>query len=210
MIRTNNYYLNNLIRALEEKGLTYEEVKTSYKYSGGRGSSDADPLYEYASDTRHSRYFDLCFPNEERPDKVESCLCNHSINENCYISKNFDINTILILGNCCIKKFIDKSSRTCEICSDTHKNRKVNYCNDCKKTNYKCIHCKIVNITTGKYCSDDCFEKHTYKKCTKCNLLCPYLNKNNRCSSCCKGFCLTCNKKIDQKYKKCYSCNLKK
>ena len=28
MIRTNKYYLNNLCRALEEKGLTYEEVKT--------------------------------------------------------------------------------------------------------------------------------------------------------------------------------------
>ena len=209
MIRTNNYYLNNFKKALEERGLSYDEVKTTYKYSGGRGCDNADPLHEFASDTRHSRYFELCFPNKPRPDQVETCLCEHPINENCYISKNFDIDTILILGNCCIKKFIVKSSRTCEICGEGHRNRKSNYCNDCKQTNYKCLHCKTANITAGKYCSDDCFEKHTFKKCTKCKLLKSYLNSNNKCSKCCEGFCLSCDKKVDPKYKKCYTCNLK-
>jgi len=209
MIRTNKYYLNNLCRALEEKGLTYDEVKTSYKYSGGRGSDNSDPLHEHASETRHSRYFNLCLPNAERPEPVEACLCEHPIVENCYITKNFDIDTILILGNCCIKKFIDSSSRTCENCGVAHKNRKTNYCNDCKLTKKKCFQCKTATIPkSSKYCSDKCYEDYTFKKCSKCNKLCPYLQKNNKCNSCCDGFCISCDKKIDPKYRKCYNCNL--
>jgi len=123
MAQANKYYLKNLIKALEDKGLTYDEVKTTYKYSGGRGSENIDPLHECQSETRHSRYFNLCLPNAKRPEPVDTCLCKHEIVENCYITKNFDINTILILGNCCIKKFIDASSRTCEICDISHKNR---------------------------------------------------------------------------------------
>ena len=37
------------------------------------------------------------------------------------------------MGNCCIKKFIEKSGRTCERFREPHKNRKNNYSKDCQK-----------------------------------------------------------------------------
>ena len=84
------------------------------------------------------------------PDKVLKCMCDHPIVENCYISKDFDINTLLIIGNCCIKKFIKASSRTCENCNAPHKNRSLNYCNNCKdyiKRGFtkKCVSCHSLN-----------------------------------------------------------------
>ena len=41
---------------------------------------------------------------------------------------------ILILGNVCIKKFLnsDKAGRTCEKCDAPHQNSKDNFCNKCR------------------------------------------------------------------------------
>jgi len=175
----NNKYFKKFCENLEELGLTYEEVERDYKYSGGN-------LDEDDGETRHSRYFDLCFPRDPFPEKVKKCLCDHPIVENCFISKDFNIDTLLIIGNCCIKRFIDKSSRTCENCDAPHKNRSLNYCNDCKE-----------------------YVKRGYtRKCQSCKSLCKSLNKINKCLNCSKGFCFSCNKKVDPKYKKCYNCNL--
>ena len=60
------------------------------------------------------------------------------------------INTILKVGNCCVKKFIDQSSRTCFHCSAPHKNKLLSYCNDCKeyvKHGYteKCLSCNSLS-----------------------------------------------------------------
>ena len=104
----NNVYFKKFCDNLLLLGLTYDEVKRDYKYSGGTKGA-------------HKNYFDLCFPMEDKPEKEELCLCEHPIVDNCYLSKDFDINTILIVGNCCIKKFIDQSSRTCLHCSTPHK-----------------------------------------------------------------------------------------
>ena len=70
------------------------------------------------------------------PDAVDECVCGHFIQQNCYIT---DGKQILVLGNCCIKKFNPKSSRTCEDCGNPHKNRKVNKCN--KRTGGTCEIC---------------------------------------------------------------------
>ena len=113
-------------------------------------------------------------------------MCDHPIVENCYISKDFDINTLLIIGNCCIKRFVKSSSRTCENCNAPHKNRSLNYCNDCKEY----------------------IKRGFTEKCVSCHTLNKRLSKSDKCESCNLGFCFTCNKKVDPKYKKCYSCNL--
>ena len=168
----NNAYFKNFCKNLEALGLTYEEVKQDYKYSGGSKGS-------------HRNYFDLCFSGDI-PEKVLECLCEHPIKDNCYLSKDFDYDSILIVGNCCIKKFIDKSSRTCFHCDAPHKNRTMNYCNDCKEY--------IIRGYT--------------KKCSSCNSLSKSLSKSNKCHRCSEGSCFECNKKIDPKFKKCYSCNL--
>ena len=169
----NNIYFKNFCKNLEALGLTYEEVKRDYKYSGG-------------SKGPHKNYFDLCFPIQDIPEKVVNCLCEHPIQVNCYLSKDFEYDTILKLGNCCIKKFIDKSSRTCTHCDAPHKNRLFNYCNNCKE-----------------------YVKRGYtEKCLSCNSLSRSLSKTNKCDTCNKGSCFKCNKKVDPKFKHCYSCNL--
>ena len=84
-----NIYFRNFCDNLDALGLTYAEVKRDYKYSGGTNGP-------------HKNYFDLCFPMNTKPEKKRYCLCDHFIKDNCYLSKDFDIDTILIVGNCCI------------------------------------------------------------------------------------------------------------
>jgi hypothetical protein len=112
------------IEGLKNYNLTYDEiVNGNWKYCGGRSG-------------RHLNYFKLSCKDEELPEQVNECVCGHKISENCYITNGEEI---LILGNCCIIKFIPKSSRTCEKCESPHKNRKVNQCNRCRSG----VSCKI-------------------------------------------------------------------
>jgi len=105
------------IKGLQKYKLTYDEIKNSnWKYCGGRTGS-------------HLNYFKLCHKGLELPTIQNHCVCGHSIKENCYITND---EQILVLGNCCIKKFVVKSSRTCEKCGGAHKNRTVNKCNNCR------------------------------------------------------------------------------
>lgn len=132
------------INGLTKYNLTLNEIQNSkWKYCGGDKGS-------------HYNYFKLYFKDKEKDiskniSHKDYCICGTGIIENCYITDNIQI---LVLGNCCIKKFIYKSSRTCEICDEPHKNRKVNRCNDCR-----------IGIC------DDCNSKCNprYKKCYDCH-----------------------------------------
>jgi hypothetical protein len=107
------------IEGLKNYNLTYNDIlNNNFYYCGGDNNS-------------HLNYFKLIYNDKKLPEKKEKCICGHEIRDNCYIT---DGNIILILGNCCIKKFLpkDKSGRTCEKCGKPHKNRKYNICNDCK------------------------------------------------------------------------------
>jgi hypothetical protein len=90
----------------------------NFKYCGGDSGS-------------HKNYFNLFFQGaqENKPNHVNHCICGNRIKINCYITNAAQI---LVLGNCCIKKFISKSGRTCDTCGEPHKNRKVNRCNTCR------------------------------------------------------------------------------
>jgi hypothetical protein len=112
------------INGLMNYSLTLDDIKNQdFKYCGGDKG-------------RHYNYFRLFF--KDKLDKDNSwyipysshCVCGHYIEENCYIINN--TGRILILGNCCIKKFVPKSTRTCEICENIHKNRTINRCNNCR------------------------------------------------------------------------------
>ena len=130
---------NKFIEGLKNYGLTYDEIiQSNWKYCGGNRG-------------RHLNYFQLCCKNEDLPDQVNECVCGHFIEENCYIT---DGKRILVLGNCCVKKFISKSMRTCEKCGKPHKNRVVNRCNNCR-------------IGVCDECDKEC--KEIYKKCYNCN-----------------------------------------
>lgn len=112
---------------LRQHNLTYDEVVNNWKYCGG-------------TDGRHLNYFNLCCKDKEMPDHNPRCICGQKITENCFIT---DDKTILVVGNCCIKRFMSKSGRTCEQCGKPHKNRKVNLCNGCRTD--KCIKCNGVS-----------------------------------------------------------------
>ena len=130
---------NRFIEGLKKYDLSYDDIINSgWKYCGGNQG-------------RHLNYFKLQEGGSwELPSYEEECVCEHSIIENCYIT---DETRILVLGNCCIKKFIPKSSRTCEYCEEPHKNRVVNRCNKCRKG--------VCDV-----CNKKCNKK--YKKCYNC------------------------------------------
>jgi hypothetical protein len=139
------------IKGLETYGLSYEEIKNSnWKYCGG-------------NEGRHLNYYRICYVDKELLEHTDKCVCGHHIEENCYIT---DGSRFLILGNCCIRKFIEKSSRTCEMCERPHKNRKVNFCNDCRKIQEEINLMKKIK----KEQEDRLIEiKNNYNECPKCN-----------------------------------------
>lgn len=127
---------DKFIKGLEEYNLSFYEIQ-KWKYCGGNLSP-------------RNKYFRMCCPDEPLPDYEDRCVCGHRIVENCYIT---DGEQILVLGNCCVKRFIPKCGKTCEKCEQPHKNRKVNRCNDCR-------------IGICDNCNKEC--NKTYKICYKC------------------------------------------
>lgn len=117
-----NYELGDkAIRKISGKlNVTETEIVENYVYCG----SDSDTDY-------FNLFFDMNPPIQ--PDHKSECICEHKIQNNCYITdKRNKRNSIIVVGNCCMKRFLPYSGRTCSVCSSAHKNRKDNYCNDCR------------------------------------------------------------------------------
>jgi hypothetical protein len=148
------------LKGLEEYGMTYDEIK-NWRYCGG----------DYEG---HITYYYLIFNKSKKlPEFSDECVCGHKIEKNNYICDKKK-SKIMVLGMCCIKKFIPFSSRTCEDCDKPHKNRIINKCNDCR-----------------------------IKKCIKCNQKNTNIN-HDICKDCLIGHCSVCYKIINPKYKKCF------
>lgn len=174
-------------KGLESLGLTMETLQ-SYSYCGGdRGC--------------HANYFRICCKGLSQPPHKDHCVCGHVIAENCYL-KN-EANNFLVLGNCCIKRFVTKSGRTCEICGASHRNRVVNRCNECRKG--YCDDCKVPCNPSYKRCWE-CHKKSQIepRQCERCNKL----HKNNNTYRCedCVGICLKCDVKCKPQYRHCWRC----
>ena len=104
-------FINNL---LTYHNITYEDVCEKYRYAGGSIGS-------------HHKYWELLYNNKKRPVYCNQCVCEQSITHNCYITCD-NINFIII-GSCCINRFIPMRTRTCEVCNEPHKNSSQNRCN---------------------------------------------------------------------------------
>lgn len=192
---------NHFINGLKRIDLCFEDMN-NYKYCGG----DSD---------EHLNYWNLTNKDGiKQPPRTQYCVCGHNIEQNCYIklkekglkssSTGKELPSILVLGNYCIEKFCPNSGRTCEQCGKSHKNRKVDRCNDCR-------------IGICDECGGKCTEK--YKVCYKCKNGLP---KNNnftqlkftfvRCE-CCKNKpivyseCCNCGEKVDSMVGMCDKCN---
>lgn len=97
-----------------------EDTDTNnYKYAGGNCGS-------------HSNYYKLVYGEPPKHEKAGYCVCGHYIKENCYLC-HIPTDTLVVVGNCCIKRFIpkDKQGRTCGECGNKHRNRCKNLCNNC-------------------------------------------------------------------------------
>ena len=124
---------------LMEHDLTLDEiVEQGWKYAGGDKG-------------RHARYWALSTRGHrvQPPAKQRACVCGHHIKENCYIAPP-DFKRVLVLGNCCIRKFIPKSTRTCGDCGAAHRNRVVNRCARCRQG--KCDGCSRAIALRYKKC----------------------------------------------------------
>ena len=94
MKRPNTELTRKFIQGLEAHGLTYEDVKQIWKYAGGNMGSDLN-------------YYNLCYSHLEPPAILDRCVCEHPIKENCYATNG---KYFLVIGNCCIKKFLAKKT----------------------------------------------------------------------------------------------------
>lgn len=135
-----NKFQKNILENLKKNGINSLEELNEFRYAGGDSKS-------------HFNYFKLLFKDEELPSHSDKCICNTDITENCYIVRENDNEfELLVLGSCCIKKFVSKCKRTCNVCGMNHKNRKLNLCNSCKRG--ICLKCE------NKFDSDN--DKRSY------------------------------------------------
>lgn len=106
------------INGLKTYKISIKDIEESkWKYCGGNHGDN------------HINYFKQCFNDRKFPDEKKECICGHKIKYNYYIT---DGTEIIIIGSRCKNKFIPKKGRTCSICGEPHRNRKVNHCNMCK------------------------------------------------------------------------------
>ena len=139
-------------KGLKEKyEMTIEDLD-DWRYCGGNRN-------------RHYRYWKLQYGDTPVPEMEVECVCYHPIKEQCYITNGEEL---LVLGNCCIQKFVAKCTRTCERCGDPHKNRIINRCNNCRVTSGWCSYtCKNIGICKkGKERCNPDFEM--------CHICCKY------------------------------------
>lgn len=121
-----NKYIKKISKNLKKLDITFEEFQNDFRRAGGYNPNDE------RKDAILKREWEQTFKNKERPTHVNHCLCNHYIEDNRYIKHFKNNDTILILGSCCIKRFMKYCSKMCEICDKPHKNRKDNKCNKCR------------------------------------------------------------------------------
>lgn len=123
----------DFINGLRSKyDMSYDDVK-NWIFCGGR-AGHANAPSKFIS---YEKYFTQCFPNVEFPDIDNRCVCDAELTHNCYIRKDIEstADSILIVGSCCIDKFIDAGKvKKCEKCASEHRNRNDNICKTCRKS----------------------------------------------------------------------------
>jgi len=140
---------------LSNKGFNMLEINTHFKYAGG-------------DHKQHLNYWKTAYKNVQRPPYEGVCPCSTKITRNCYITNG---DTFFVVGNCCIKKFLTHSGRSCGECNAPHKNRKDNLCNRCReKKEVSALKSKpYVSQKTDTICAcgKECGK---YPRCYNCNL----------------------------------------
>lgn len=195
-----NPFFRNL---MSDYGISYEDVMTHFVYAGGN-----PPPSDSSDQVRHYNYHKMAFPKAPSINDVDHCVCSHPIVNNCFIydtrKQQHERNAYINVGNCCIKRFMKHSGRTCVLCKEPHHNRKNNLCNNCRTLGYDiCEECGEPNV-----CKNLC-EGCIKQRCKSCKNA--YKEKGHYCYSCSKKHCGTCDTpyKLDEREhwrKECKRC----
>lgn len=172
------------LNGLEKYNITADDlIKDGWYYCGGNHKQE------------DINYFKMNFPNEDFPDFSNECVCGHEIINNCYICPK-DESELLVIGSCCIMKFVPIKTRSCKDCKASHKNRKVNLCNECRLL---CIDCKITKNYKKDVKCEKCVSKDYERKCANCDIMLDSRKTRYKyCSNCddrlSNKICGICNK----------------
>ena len=148
-----------------------EEGRSAQFYDHLRSQTNDDDLrnYCYAGGSRPGRHYNYWItqghPDDAMPPYVTECACGHPIEENCFI-RHKPTNKFIVLGNCCIKRYIPASGRTCERCEKPHQNRKDNLCNSCRMRR-KCCTCNKEYVLDKWELSELDDDSYECKDCTE-------------------------------------------
>ena len=163
--RKNGEMCAGFVKGLEKAGLDYEEVKKNWKYCGNDYSEIGAEI------------FDTFFQNSaERPEHEDYCICGVAIQKNCWITNGEDIITI---GADCQKTWLGMyTGKICAECRSPHKNKKDNYCNDCRT--WRQIEMSLYGYVKNKKCgTDECFKRaYVGDFCSQCHYKNSLANKS--------------------------------
>jgi hypothetical protein len=114
---------NKFFVGLYENGGT--NTPSDYKYIGG----DTGYHLTYLKQTASKIYPFLL--HENLPESHQ-CVCGQHIHENCYLL-NLKTNKIVVVGNCCIKRYTpNEAIKRCLLCNTPKKHMKGGICTMCK------------------------------------------------------------------------------
>jgi len=99
---------------------TGDDDVANYRYYGG----DQGRHLSYFVNTLHRRPTDM-------PDRRAFCVCGIKIMEQCFLEHE-PSKELVVVGNCCIRRYVPKAGRTCDCCGEGHRNRRDNLCHACR------------------------------------------------------------------------------
>ena len=120
---------------LQKYNLTYEQlIDECWTYYGGDYGSHIQyftTLSSLRNKQGQKKKPPLIIPN------VNNCVCGTKILRKCYI-KSPQNDDILVIGSCCIKRFLPKhkQNRTCQDCAKPHRSIKDNLCKRCRENRF--------------------------------------------------------------------------
>ena len=176
-------------------------------YAGGCGGLAGNCSHcDAAGHKEHLKYFKHLFPNDVVPEHVTKCICGMTIKENCFIQCK---DGLVIIGNECINRFIDKNEKgrkTCARCGDNHRNHKDNFCNSCRKEIKECEKKRKKTEAFMRNYKPQCIEcskimqNALYEKCWDC-----YMKETSKLGP--EWFCDCGKKKGKISYSTCWNCH---
>ena len=116
-------------------GIESTEDLKNWEYAGGDGISTRYNTKDnlILSSERKYSYQRGITSDMMKKIKKEYCPCGSKITNNMYIQHKTDKKKIIVVGNICIRKFMNKDRHCCE-CGSVHKNTRDNICNSCRKS----------------------------------------------------------------------------